>query len=41
MHISSLPSKFGIGTFGESAYRFVELLKEAGQTWWQILPRFF
>ena len=38
MHISSLPSEFGIGTFGKSAYRFAELLKEAGQTWWQILP---
>ncbi len=38
MHISSLPSPFGIGTFGKSAYEFARLLKEAGQKYWQILP---
>ena len=38
MHISSLPSKEGIGTFGKEAYRFVDFLKKAGQTYWQILP---
>ena len=36
--ISSLPSKYGIGCFSESAYRFVDWIKEAGQTYWQILP---
>ncbi len=36
--ISSLPSKYGIGCFDESAYRFVDWLKAAGQTHWQILP---
>ncbi len=29
MHISSLPSKYGIGTFGEAAYRFVDFLEAA------------
>ena len=36
--ISSLPSKYGIGCFSQEAYRFVDWLKEAGQTYWQILP---
>ena len=36
--ISSLPSKYGIGNFGKKAYEFVDWLKEAGQTYWQILP---
>lgn len=38
MHISSLPGDCGIGTFGEYAYSFVDLLYESGQTYWQILP---
>lgn len=38
MHISSLPDDFGIGTFGSNAYRFVDFLVRAGQTYWQILP---
>lgn len=36
--ISSLPSKYGIGCFSKSAYEFVDALKEAGQSLWQILP---
>ena len=36
--ISSLPSKYGIGSFSKSAYDFVDWLKEAGQSYWQILP---
>lgn len=36
--ISSLPSKYGIGCFSKSAYDFVDALKEAGQSCWQILP---
>ena len=36
--ISSLPSDYGIGCFSKSAYEFVDWLKEAGQTSWQILP---
>ncbi|MRI85538.1 4-alpha-glucanotransferase [Aerococcaceae bacterium WS4759] len=38
LHISSLPNKFGIGSFGQSAYDFVDFLVQSGQTYWQILP---
>lgn len=38
MPIFSLASKGGIGTFGKEAYRFVDFLEKAGQSWWQILP---
>ena len=38
MHISSLPGKYGIGSFGQSAYDFVDFLVETKQTYWQILP---
>lgn len=34
----SLSSKYGIGSFGESAYEFVRFLKKSKQTYWQILP---
>jgi len=36
--ISSLPSKYGIGTFSKEAYEFVDFLVAAGQSLWQILP---
>ena len=36
--VSSLPSRYGIGCFSRSAYAFVDWLKEAGQSYWQILP---
>ena len=38
MHISSLPGPYGIGTMGKGAYEFVDFLKAAGQSYWQILP---
>ena len=38
MHISSLPNAYGIGSFGKSAYKFVDMLEDALQTYWQILP---
>ncbi len=38
MPIASLPGKYGIGTLGQEAYDFVNRLKEAGQSYWQILP---
>lgn len=38
MHISSLPSPYGIGSFGREAYDFVDFLKKSGQSYWQILP---
>lgn len=36
--VSSLPSKYGIGCFSAEAYKFIDELKEAGQSYWQILP---
>ena len=36
--ISSLPSRYGIGTFGKEAYKFADFLAEAGQSAWQLLP---
>ena len=38
MHITSLPSPYGIGTMGKAAYEFVDFLEKTGQTFWQILP---
>ncbi len=38
MHISSLPSPYGIGTLGKEAYKFADFLDKAGQKYWQILP---
>jgi len=38
VHISELPSKYGIGAFSKEARSFVKLLKYAGQKYWQILP---
>ena len=36
--ISSLPSNYGIGSFGKSAYEFIDFLYDTHQTCWQILP---
>ena len=38
MHITSLPSKYGIGDLGSDAYTFLDKLKESGFDLWQILP---
>lgn len=38
LHISSLPSDYGIGTLGREAFKFVDFLKKSGQEYWQILP---
>jgi 4-alpha-glucanotransferase len=38
LHISSLPSPYGVGTLGREAYRFVDFLKSSGQSYWQVLP---
>ena len=38
MHITSLPSPYGIGTLGKEAERFAEWLRIAGQSYWQVLP---
>ena len=36
--VSSLPSPYGIGTFGKAAYEFADFLKASGQKYWQVLP---
>ncbi len=36
--ITSLPSRYGIGTLGAEAFRFIDFLKAAGQHYWQVLP---
>jgi len=38
LHVTSLPSRFGIGDLGPEARRFVDFLARAGQRYWQILP---
>src|SRR5690606_22761503 len=38
LHITSLPSRFGIGDVGPAAHAFADLLARAGQRYWQILP---
>ena len=36
--VFSLPSRFGPGSFSAEAFRFIDLLRETGQSYWQILP---
>ena len=36
--VASLPSKYGIGSFSKEAYEFIDMLEDAGQSLWQILP---
>src|SRR5215831_823366 len=38
LHVTSLPSPYGIGDMGPAAFRWVNRLHEAGQRWWQVLP---
>ena len=38
LHPTSLPKGWGIGDLGPTAYQFVDFLKAAGQSWWQMLP---
>jgi 4-alpha-glucanotransferase len=38
LHITSLPSRFGIGDFGVEAYKFADFLEASQQTHWQVLP---
>lgn len=38
MPIFSLPSEYGMGSFGEESYKFVDFLKKSGQKLWQVLP---
>lgn len=36
--VTSLPSRYGIGCFSDAAYKFIDFLKEAKQSFWQVLP---
>lgn len=38
LHPTSLPGKFGIGDLGPNAFHFIDFLKSAGQTLWQVFP---
>src|SRR5580658_1872550 len=38
LHLTSLPSPFGIGDFGPVAQSWIDRLGQAGQAWWQVLP---
>ena len=38
LHVTSLPSRYGIGDIGPSALSWVDRLRDAGQSWWQALP---
>jgi 4-alpha-glucanotransferase len=38
LHVTSLPSPYGIGDLGPSAFAWVDRLAQAGQSWWQALP---
>ena len=38
LHVTSLPSRYGIGDVGPGALAWIDRLQEAGQTWWQALP---
>ena len=38
LHITSLPSPYGIGDVGPAAVKWIDRLSEAGQSWWQALP---
>src|SRR5690242_10770598 len=38
LHITSLPSRYGIGDLGPAAFEWVDRLCDAGQSWWQALP---
>ncbi len=38
LHVTSLPSPYGIGDVGPAAFAWVDQLVAAGQSWWQVLP---
>jgi 4-alpha-glucanotransferase len=38
LHVTSLPSPYGIGDLGPFAFSWVDRLHAAGQSWWQSLP---
>ena len=38
LHVTSLPSPYGVGDVGTAALAWIDHLHEAGQSWWQVLP---
>src|SRR5262249_990355 len=38
LHVTSLPSRYGVGDIGPTAFRWIDRLCDAGQGWWQALP---
>ncbi|HUO16695.1 MAG TPA: 4-alpha-glucanotransferase [Verrucomicrobiae bacterium] len=38
LHVTSLPSPYGIGDLGSAAFSWIDRLHSAGQRWWQMLP---
>jgi 4-alpha-glucanotransferase len=38
LHVTSLPSRYGIGDMGPAAFQWMDRLRDAGQAWWQALP---
>jgi 4-alpha-glucanotransferase len=38
LHVTSLPSPYGIGDVGPAAISWIDRLAQAGQSWWQMLP---
>jgi 4-alpha-glucanotransferase len=38
LHVTSLPSPYGVGDLGPAAFEWVDRLRQAGQSWWQALP---
>jgi 4-alpha-glucanotransferase len=38
LHVTSLPSPYGVGDLGSSAFSWIDRLHDAGQKWWQALP---
>jgi len=38
LHVTSLPSPYGIGDVGPAAVKWIDQLHDAGQSWWQALP---
>jgi len=38
LHVTSLPSRYGIGDVGPAAVAWIDRLRAAGQSWWQALP---
>jgi 4-alpha-glucanotransferase len=38
LHVTSLPSRYGIGDLGPTAFAWIDRLADAGQAWWQVLP---